>query len=231
MGIFDFIFKRENAETEGVEPELYSIARRMFIGSGQADLKKFFSREKLSDEQIFSILFEQFLVGLSVCYYWLDKAFELRKITREERDKINVGLTLEIQDLSCRMASEFQIDRYDFFFFTTDRIRTYRASYQDDIVKDKEEKENNVQFMKTASHILKASLQPGIDNEAKNKSKSKATSRTAKKAKAKAKAKAKEGRAKKKINELTRKISEYISPDIWDVTDEVQKMLKGRNML
>jgi molecular chaperone GrpE (heat shock protein) len=78
--------------------------------------------------------------------------------------------------------------------------------------------------MKTASHILKVSLQTGIDNEAKNKSRGKKTSRTAKKAKAKTK----ESRAKKKINELTRKISEYISTDILDITDEVRKILKGQ---
>jgi hypothetical protein len=224
MGILDFILKKGSTKAKGVGPELYSIARRTFVGNCQADLKKFFSQEKLSDEQIFSILFEQFLVRLSICYHWLDKAFELGKITREERDKINVDLTLEIQDLACRMASEFQIDRYDFFFFTTDRIRAYRASYQDDTVEGKEEKENNIQFMKTASHILKVSLQTGIDNEAKNKSRGKKTSRTAKKAKAKTK----ESRAKKKINELTRKISEYISTDILDITDEVRKILKGQ---
>lgn len=227
MGIFDFIFKKENAETGGLGAQLYGIARRTFIGNYQADLKRCFSGEKLSDEQIFSVLFEQFLVRLSICYYCLDKAFKLRKITQEERDKINASLTLEIQDLSCRMASEFQIDRYDFFFFTTDKIRTYRASYQDDIVKGKDEKESNVQFMKTASLILKASLEPGIGRESQSKSKGKATPRTAKKTKARVK----EGRTKRKINELTLKLSKYISPDIWAVTDEVQGILKERNIL
>ena len=227
MGILDFILKKGSAETKGVGPALYRIARRTFVGSYQADLKRFFSQEKLSDEQIFSILFEQFLVRLSICYHWLDKAFELGKITREERDKINVDLTLEIQDLACRMASEFQIDRYEFFFFTTDKIRTYRASYQDDMAEEKEEKKSDVQFMKTAGLILKASLQPVIGKEAKDKSKRKVSSRKAKKGKPRAK----EIRDKKKTNELTRKISQYISPDIWSVTDEVRKMLKGRTML
>jgi hypothetical protein len=161
---------------------------------------------------------------LSICYHWLDKAFELGKITREERDKINVDLTLEIQDLACRMASEFQIDRYDFFFFTTDKIRTYRASYQDDLGEEKEEKKSDVQFLRSAGLILKASLQPRIDNEAKDQSKRKGSSRKAKKGKSRAKG----IKGKKKINELTHKISNYISPDIWSVTDEVRKILKGR---
>jgi len=224
MGILDFILKKGSAETKGIGPELYSIARRTFVASSQADLKSFFSQEKLSDEQLFSILFEQFLVRLSICYHWLDKAFELGKITREERDKINVDLTLEIQDLACRMASEFQIDRYEFFFFTTDKIRTYRASYQDDMAEEKEEKRGGLQFMKTAGLILNASLQPVIGKEVKDNSRRKVSSRRVKKGRPRAK----EIRGKKKTNELTAKISKYISPDIRSVTDEVRRMLKGR---
>jgi hypothetical protein len=227
MGIFDFITKKGTAQTKGVGLALYGLARETFSEGYQGNLKSLFSEDRLSDEQIFSISFEQFLVRLSICYYWLDRAFELQKITREKRDKINVDLTLELQDLACRMELEFQVDRYDFFFFTTDKIRTYRVSYQDDAAEKQEEKKGGPQFMKTAGLILQASLQPRIVNEVNDRSKSKVSSRKAKKGKRRVK----EIRNKKKANQLTGKLSKYISPDIRSVTDEVRKILKVGRLL